>query len=171
MRHTCRPLLVGRRHACGVMLLGLLLMLMLTSIAVMAAAEVWSTTRQRERETELLFAGDQYLQAIRHYYYAAPPGQGRMLPARLENLLNDDRFPVPVRHLRRLYPDPITGSSDWGLVLINDRVAGVHSLSDAVPLKQAGFAATHAGFEAKQSYQEWVFLFVPPRTLRATPRK
>lgn len=148
------------------MLLGLLLMLMLSGIGLMAAVEVWSTTRQREQERELLFVGDQYQQAIRHYYFAAPPGQPRMLPARLEDLLGDDRYPVPVRHLRRLYPDPITGRNEWGVVRVNERIAGVHSLSEATPRKQAGFVPTQAALEAKPSYQDWIFQFLPPRTAR-----
>jgi type II secretory pathway pseudopilin PulG len=156
----------GRGRCSGVMLLGLLLMLMLSSIALLGAVEVWSTARQREQERQLLFAGKQYRQAIRHYYFAAPQGKGRALPARLQDLLGDDRFDVPVRHLRRLYPDPISGSGEWGLVLAGDRIAGVHSLSEAVPLKQSGFPSAQAGFEARQSYKEWVFVFMPPRNAR-----
>lgn len=156
----------SRTAGRGVMLLGLLLMLMLGSIALLAAAEVWTTTRQREQESELLFVGEQYRQAIRRYYFAAAAGQGRTLPARLQDLLVDDRFEVPVHHLRRLYPDPITGRDEWGLVLVGDRIAGVHSLSDAVPLKQSGFAPAQAGFEARQAYKEWVFLFTPARNAR-----
>jgi type II secretory pathway pseudopilin PulG len=154
------------RRAHGVMLLALLLMLMLGAIAAMAAAEGWATTRQREREQELLFVGSQYQQAIRHYYLASPRGRPRVLPAKLEDLLDDDRFPQPVQHLRRLYPDPITGSPEWGLVMRGDRIAGVYSLSQAQPLKQAGFDPADAAFEAKASYRDWVFLFVPPRATR-----
>jgi type II secretory pathway pseudopilin PulG len=150
----------------GLMLLGLMLMLMLASFALLGAAEVWSTTRQREQERELLFVGEQYRAAIRHYYFAAPPGRPRVFPARLEQLLEDDRYPVPVHHLRRLYPDPLTGTSDWGLVVVADRIAGVHSLSDAVPIKQTGFAAGQAAFENQTSYREWKFVFVPPRSGR-----
>ncbi len=159
----------ARREPCrtrGVMLLGLLLMLMLAAIAAMSAAEVWATTRQREREQELLFVGDQYRRAIRHYYYASPRGQARLLPAKLEDLLDDNRFPQPVRHLRRLYLDPITGSTEWGLVMRGDRIAGVYSMSQAQPLKQAGFDGANAAFEAKASYRDWVFLFMPPRATR-----
>jgi type II secretory pathway pseudopilin PulG len=148
------------------MLLGLLLMLMLTSIALLAAVDVWSTTRQREQERELLFVGEQYRQAIRHYYFATPSGQARVLPASLEVLLSDDRFPVPVHHLRRLYPDPITGRPEWGLVRVGDRISGVHSLSDHAPLKQTGFSPAQSSFEAKSSYQDWVFVFVPSRNAR-----
>ncbi|WP_372528016.1 type II secretion system protein [Piscinibacter sp.] len=159
----------ARREQCrtrGVMLLGLLLMLMLAAIAAMAAAEVWATTRQREREQELLFVGDQYRRAIRHYYYASPRGQARVLPAKLEDLLADNRFPQPVQHLRRLYPDPITDGAEWGLLMRGDRIAGVYSMSQAQPLKQTGFDGPNAGFETKSSYRDWVFLFLPPRATR-----
>lgn len=161
-----RPSAHYRRSRRGVMLLGLLLMLMLGSIVLMAAAEVWGTTRQREQERELMFVGEQYRQAIRRYYFAAPPGQPRVLPSRLDLLLADDRYPVPVRHLRRLYPDPMTGDVEWGLVLSNDRVAGVHSQSEQVPIKQTGFAAAQAAFETKSSYRDWLFVFQPPRSVR-----
>jgi type II secretory pathway pseudopilin PulG len=148
------------------MLLGLLLMLMLMAIAVLAAAQVWSTVRQREQEQELLFVGEQYRQAIRRYYYAAPSANARAFPPRLENLLVDDRFAVPMHHLRRLYPDPITGSAEWGLIQVGDRITGVHSLSTGVPLKQTGFAPAQSAFENKQSYQDWTFQFLPPRAAR-----
>ena len=156
----------AQRHERGLMLLGLLLMLMLSGIGLMAAVEVWSTTRQREQERELLFVGEQYQQAIRHYYFSAPPGKPRVLPARLEDLLGDDRYPVPVRHLRRLYLDPITGHSEWGVVRVDERIAGVHSLSEATPRKQAGFGPNQTALDAKPSYQDWVFQFLPPRTAR-----
>jgi type II secretory pathway pseudopilin PulG len=151
------------KHQRGVVLLALLLALALSGIGLMAAVDVWSVTRQREREKELLFVGDQYRQAIQRYYYGAPPGAGRVLPASLDVLLEDDRYPVPVHHLRRLYPDPITGSAEWGLVRAGERIAGVHSLSEAKPLKQAGFPAVYQFFADKTSYRDWLFAFVGAR--------
>ena len=151
------------RTARGIVLLALLLVLALSGIGLMAAVDVWSLTRQRERESELLFVGDQYRQAIQRYYYGAPPGGGRALPRSLESLLDDDRYPVPVHHLRRLYRDPITGSSDWGIVRAGDRIVGVYSTSEAQPLKQAGFPKGYQFFSDKSSYRDWVFAFVGPR--------
>ena len=147
----------------GVVLLALLLALALLGIGLMAAVDVWAVTRQREREQELLFVGDQYRQAIQRYYYAAPPGTARVLPASLNDLLEDDRYPVPVHHLRRPYPDPITGSPEWGLVRAGERIAAVYSLSEAKPLKQAGFPAAYQFFADKASYRDWVFAFVGAR--------
>lgn len=145
------------RHARGLVLLALLLALALGAIAVMTAVDVWSMTRQRAREQELLFVGDQYRQAIERYYLAAPPGAARVLPARFEDLLEDDRYPVPVRHLRRLYPDPMTGGADWGVVRSGGRIAGVYSLSEQPPVKQAEFAPRYQTFNGKSSYREWKF--------------
>lgn len=144
-------------HDRGVVLLTLLIALMLVSVGLMAAADVWSLTRQREREQELLFVGEQYRLAIQSYYFGGPPGARRELPASLADLLEDKRFPVPVRHLRRLYPDPITGSRDWGQVRIGDRIAGVHSLSEQAPIKQAGFAPAYEHFAGRTAYSQWVF--------------
>jgi type II secretory pathway pseudopilin PulG len=145
----------------GLMLIGLLILMFFTSVLALAGMEVWATARQREREAELLFVGEQYRQAIRHYYFTSAAGQARDLPARLEDLLADNRFPVQVQHLRRLYPDPITGSTEWGLVKRGDRIVGVHSLSENRPIKQAGFARGQANFEGRSAYKEWVFVFVP----------
>ncbi len=150
------------------MLLALLLTLMLVTVGLMAAADVWSVTLQREREQQLLFVGDQYRAAITHYYSTAPAGSPHVLPARLEDLLTDDRFPTPAHHLRRLYPDPMTGSTEWGTLLTaGDRIAGVYSLSERQPVKQADFDASHSTFADKASYRDWIFVVrLPFRVLQ-----
>lgn len=149
----------GVRHDGGVMLLALLISLALSGIALMGAVDVWTLQRQREREKQLLYAGDQYRQAIRRYYYAAPAGSPRTLPVSLKSLLEDDRYPIPVRHLRRLYPDPITGQAEWGQLRAGDRIFGVYSLSEALPVKQAGFSPADENFKGRLRYKEWVFSF------------
>ena len=145
------------RRADGIVLLALLIALTLGGIALMAAVDVWTLARQRGQEQELLFVGDQYRRAIQRYYFGAPAGTPRVLPARIEDLLEDDRYPMPVRHLRRAYRDPVTGSDEWGLLRLGDRVAGVYSLSQKEPIKQAGFAAGYQHFEGLKSYREWLF--------------
>lgn len=149
------------RRANGVVLLVLLIALALGGIALMAAVDVWSLARQRAQEQELLFVGNQYRQAIQRYYFGAPAGSPRSLPLSLANLLEDDRYPVPVRHLRRLYPDPITGSDDWGLLRVGDRLSGVHSLSEKQPVKQAEFPPGYRFFEGLKSYRDWSFAVSP----------
>jgi type II secretory pathway pseudopilin PulG len=147
------------RRQRGIVLMGLLLVMALGGIALMAAADSWTLQRQRERERQLLFAGDAYREAIRHYYFGAPRGTPRTLPKSLDVLLQDDRFPNPVHHLRRLYPDPISGQAEWGERRFGDFLVGVYSQSDLRPIKQAGFSAVDAGFEGKESYKEWAFDF------------
>lgn len=145
----------------GLILLVLLLAMMLAAIAAMAGAQSWATALKREREEQLMFVGDQYRMAIGHYYYASPRGGSPMLPAQLGDLLADPRFLQSVRHLRRMYPDPITGGSEWGLVKRGNGIAGIYSLSEASPLKQSSFDSAYAGFEQRKSYREWIFIFTP----------
>ena len=122
------------------------------------AGEVWETSAKREKEAELLFAGDQYRKAIERYFLS---GQ-RQYPRSLEDLLKDSRRPGTVRYLRRLYPDPLTGK-EWGLVKAPDGgILGVHSLSQERPLKVAGFRARDAAFEGAQKYSEWKFVHALP---------
>ncbi len=163
LRH---PLVRARRNgARGALLLGLLIALAIAGIGLLVALDVWAVTRQRQQEQELLFVGEQYRTAIQRYYYAAPKGTPRLLPATLKDLQEDDRFSVPVRHLRRLYPDPLTGAPQWGAVLQGSRIAGVYSLGKGVPLKQAGFTKSAENFAGKSSYREWAFVFLPPAPL------
>jgi type II secretory pathway pseudopilin PulG len=166
MRATClrshRFARAGQRPR-GIVLLALLVALALLAIGLMSAVDVWALSRQREREQELLFVGDQYRQAIRRYYSAAPGGAQRGYPPSIEVLLEDDRFPIPVRHLRRAYPDPITGKAEWGLLKAGDRILGVYSLSEAAPIKQAGFPPIYQIFKDATSYKDWVFAYVPRR--------
>jgi type II secretory pathway pseudopilin PulG len=150
-------------------LIGLLLVLALAGIWLMAAVDFWTLARQREREQQLLFAGDAYRQAIRQYYFGAPPGAPRTLPRSLEMLLDDDRYPKPVHHLRRLYPDPMTGDARWGERRLGDFIVGVYSLSEAPPIKKAGFSAADAGFEDKHSYKDWVFSFAEAPAVPSPP--
>jgi type II secretory pathway pseudopilin PulG len=145
----------------GVVLLALLIALALGGFAVMAAVDVWSVARQRGQEEELLFVGNQYRQAIQRYYVGAPPGTPRVLPNSLDDLIEDDRFPIPVRHLRRLYPDPITGSSEWGVLRAGSRISGVYSLSEKPTIKRDGFAPGYQQFSGASSYRGWLFAISP----------
>lgn len=120
-----------------------------------SAGQVWHTTAQREKEAELLFIGNQFRQAIGSYYMLTPDA-AKQYPVKLEDLLEDNRFPVPRRHLRQLYRDPITGSAQWGLVKAGDHIIGVHSLSTGIPLKTE-FQRRDAAFAGASRYDQWVF--------------
>jgi type II secretory pathway pseudopilin PulG len=152
---------------------GFTYMTVLFMVAIMAGGlalvgEVWSTSNAREREAELLHVGNEYRKAIERYYLTGPQ---RQYPKSLTDLLKDPRQPGTVRYLRKLYPDPITGNEEWGLVKSADGgFAGVHSLSEASPLKSAGFAVRDATFEGKSKYSEWQFVFAPAQPAAAKPK-
>ncbi|HJS77291.1 MAG TPA: type II secretion system protein [Burkholderiales bacterium] len=121
--------------------------------------EVWHTANVREKEAELLHIGNEYRKAIERYYLSGPV---RQYPKSLADLVKDPRHPGTVRHLRRLYPDPITGKDDWGLVKSADGgFAGVYSPSEDAPLKTGGFGVRDAALEGKTKYSEWQFVFAP----------
>jgi type II secretory pathway pseudopilin PulG len=146
----------GKSH--GFVYIGLLVGLVIIGIGLGAVSEVWTQSRQREREQELLFAGDQIRQAITLYYLASPPAN-RRFPMQLSELLEDVRTPdKPGRYLRKLYLDPITNSGNWGEVrLAGGQLVGVYSLADAEPIKSIGFALRDKDFIEKTRYSEWVF--------------
>ena len=146
-----------RRGDGGLVMLTLLIALALASIALLAGLDVWALERQRQNEEELLFVGNQYRLAIQRYYLA-----GRTFPASIDDLLEDKRFPVPLHHLRRAYPDPMTGNNDWQFLRDGDRIYGVYSSSDRVPLKRANFARQYAFFSKAETYADWKFFFPPP---------
>jgi type II secretory pathway pseudopilin PulG len=148
--------------------MALLFMLMLLSISAVAAAESWSMKRQREREAELIWVGDQYRQAVESYWRATP-GPRKALPARVEQLLNDDRFALPVHHLRRAYGDPLEDGRELEPLLRNNTLVGVHSTLQGTPVKQGGFPARYAGFAGAGSYDAWNFVFQPPALASLAP--
>lgn len=141
----------------GIAYIGLLLMIVIIGIVAGTAADVYQQARQRSRETELLWIGNQYRQAITSYLTSAQ-GSNQGYPQRLEDLLLDPRFPGIRRHLRKLYPDPMTGKPDWELIMApQGGIAGIKSRSTLTPLKQAGFRPQDALLENKATYAEWEF--------------
>jgi type II secretory pathway pseudopilin PulG len=143
---------------------GLLFAITILGLAVAAGGVLWSATIRRDRESQLLWVGGQYQRAIASYYLAGPPGL-RQLPASLADLLEDRRGPALVRHLRRLYADPMTGRGDWNLELSAEgAILGVRSRATGRPMKRARFEAGLEGFENAECYCDWAFRYVPPRS-------
>ena len=153
---------VGRGHhrrESGFTYLALLIAIAVAGIALAATGEVWSISRQREKERELIFIGDQFRQAIA-LYYLRTPGQTGKFPNRLEDLLEDRRYLTTQRYLRRIFRDPMTGKSDWGLIIAPEGgIMGVHSLSPATPIKAAGFRFEDRSFEGSARYSDWKFVY------------
>lgn len=65
-----------------------------------------------------------------------------------------DQWPYPDEQEE----DPMTGMTDWELVIQGSGIAGVHSASSLAPFKIGDFAEPYKTFENKLSYSEWVFL-------------
>jgi type II secretory pathway pseudopilin PulG len=128
--------------------------------------ETWETSARREKEAELLFIGNQYRRAI-GLYYLATPGPNKMYPRQIEDLLKDPRQPGTMRHLRKLFPDPMTGKEFVVIKGADGGVQGVASSSDVAPLKVAGFRVRDAIFESAQKYSEWKFIHTPPTAAAA----
>ncbi len=155
----------------GFTLLGLLFLIAGMGVAMAALGTMWHTVLQREKEQELLFVGDQYRRSIESFWNASPKGQER-LPKNFKELIQDPRFPNTVRHLRRLYQDPMTGSVEWGLLKEEGgAISGVYSLSESVPMKEKGFPSRYAEFEGKRSYREWQFRFKNSKSDTAADKK
>ena len=136
-------------------------------LAAGMAGQSWRSTVQKAREAELLWRGQQYQKAIGSYY-SVRQGQ-QMFPAKLEDLLRDPRFPHVVRHLRKLYNDPITGED---LKLVKDpseRIIGVRSSSDLEPFRKDGFPKALDKLKGKEAYNEWEFVFELPK--QKTPKR
>jgi type II secretory pathway pseudopilin PulG len=147
----------------GYTYIGLLILIAIMGATLATAGVVWHTHAQREREAELLFVGRQFAAAITLYYERTPIGQRQRFPARLEDLLDDRRWPTTTRHLRRVFVDPMTGKPEWGIVRAPDGgILGVHSLSREVPIQHANFGRPYDDFESAASYQDWRFVYVDP---------
>jgi type II secretory pathway pseudopilin PulG len=161
---------MAARREQGFVYAGLLVALVVMGIALAALGDAWHGIQRRERERELLFAGQQFRDALVQYYRQAPAGAPRY-PGQLEDLLRDPRVPGTRRYLRKIYVDPMTGSAEWGLVRGADgAIYGVHSLSNERPLKHAGFARVDQIFTQAETYADWVFMFSPGQAAPALPR-
>ena len=139
---------------------GWLLVLAMLTVASAGASVVvarWVDESSRLREQELLRVGNLYARALAAYRRASP-GSERRFPSELSQLLQDDRFVGTRRHLRELYPDPITGRLDW--VLVRDGrgdIEGLRSRSDAAPWARVPLQLVDTDLGPAQRYMDWIF--------------
>jgi type II secretory pathway pseudopilin PulG len=146
----------------GFSYIGILIFIALMGVALAGVGQFSSQISKREQEQELLFVGNQYRTAL-ELYYRHSSGTDRF-PQTLKDLLKDPRYPDTQRYLRRLYPDPITGKTDWGLMKnLNGEIIGVYSRSENEPLKKYGFIRANQNFEGATKYSDWVFMLPPDR--------
>ena len=146
----------------GFTFIGLMAIIAIMGVMLLAVGEVWHVARKREKEVELLFVGNQFQKAISAYYANTPAANKQQpYPTSLEDLLKDPRYPSTQRYLRKIYIDPISGSTEWGIVKNpNGGIFGIYSQSDEEPIKQSNFLLANMGFEGKTKYSEWVFMYV-----------
>jgi type II secretory pathway pseudopilin PulG len=152
-----------RRSNAGFTYLTLMLAIVVMGAVLGAAAEVWHTSVQREKERELLFVGNQFRVAIGLYYVSHAK-----YPRNLEDLIKDPLSPSTRRYLRKIYRDPVGGTNEWAVVRMGDGgIVGVHSLSEKKPIKVAGFGVTGNSFDGAVKYSDWVFAYRPRPTTTA----
>lgn len=92
----------------GFTLLAVILAIAVINIFLGVAVTSWTFVNQRDRESELIWRGEQYSRALQCFIEA----QG-MPPMELEEL-------VEANCIRRLYPDPMSASGEWRLLRVAD---------------------------------------------------
>ncbi len=95
-----------RRPDRGYVMIMLMLIVSILAIGLLVALPVWETQLRREKEEELIFRGNQYVEAVRLFQLKNP---GRF-PATLEEL-DEERF------IRKLFRDPMSPTGEWNVVL------------------------------------------------------
>jgi type II secretory pathway pseudopilin PulG len=90
----------------GYVLIILMFAVLVLGLGLLIATPVWQTELQRDKEEELIFRGNQYVEAVRIYVQKNP---GRY-PASLKELLDK-------KCIRRLYRDPFGRDGEWNVVL------------------------------------------------------
>jgi len=124
------------------------------SVMLAALGQQWGMASRRERDTELAFRGEQIRVALEAYAQVPVLEGQRRLPMDLRELLEDQRSGVTLHHLRRAWPDPVTGR-DWGLIRHqpDGGIKGVYSLSRRKPVRPPAGVA---------SYKDWRFEAATP---------
>ena len=144
----------------GFTFFGLMFVVTLIGLALTGASTVWQVQQQRYKEQQLLYIGKQYRDAIRSYYQASPGGL-RQYPRQFSELLRDPRYPTIKRHIRKLWPDPLTMDNNWGLIVdAQGGIAGIYSRAPGKPLMQPDLSDGEQESQPKKtkSYAEWKFV-------------
>lgn len=151
----------GRIREQGFSYVGLLVLVGILGAIFAATVTAGALMQRRATEEELLFIGKQFRNAFKSYYESTPRG-ANPYPRQLSDLLLDPRTSVSRRHLRQIFPDPLTGIAEWGTVAApGGGVMGVYSLSQDVPIKVSGFDLEFEHWGNKSRYSEWVSEYSP----------
>ncbi len=166
------------RAQAGYTYFGLLLAITVASLTVSAGASLLGNEVRRDKERDLMFAGDAIRRAIEQYHLKNQ-GNPEPFPKRLDSLIRDPNQPGVQRYLRKIYRDPMHDpeltdsgpmSGTWILILdANGQIVGVRSNSSREPLRKDGFPADYVAFRQARSYADWKFVAaggtpaMPPR--------
>ncbi|MGQ9496298.1 MAG: prepilin-type N-terminal cleavage/methylation domain-containing protein [Thermoanaerobaculaceae bacterium] len=157
---------------------GFTLVAVVVAMAVMAilmevAVQTVTFQRQREKEEELIFRGQQYVEAVRLFRAR----QGRF-PLTLKELAE-----VNPRVLRKVWVDPITGKNDWVPVFLGEEGGAGEETGGAAPVptpSSSGERQSEARgpiigvrsrscreaiklYEGRSRYCDWKFFFDPKK--------
>ncbi len=123
----CAPALrrEGNGAEKGFTFLAVLVMLFVVAVLLLEAAEPASVIMERQREAELVFRGEAYVEAIRLYQAE----HGGTYPTKLKQLV--EQGPQRHRYIRRLYRNPFDPEGKWGLL-----APGVTILKPKIPKQQ-----------------------------------
>jgi len=155
------------RSAAGFTYIAALFMVVVMGIMLGAVGQSVKVIMKREREKELIFRGLQYRDAIERWSKKGNVNAPTPL-LDLKNLLKDPRSAAGERHLRQLYPDPLTGK-EWRIIKDPQLgITGVASTSDDEPFKKDNFPEVIKDFKGKGKYSEWEFVLKKPATATGT---
>jgi type II secretory pathway pseudopilin PulG len=90
----------------GYILIILMVAVFIMAIGFLIATPIWKTQIQREKEEELIFRGNQYVEAVRLFQLKYPGG----FPKSFEELLEE-------KCLRKMFKDPMTKHGEWDVIL------------------------------------------------------
>ena len=145
-----------KRRACppaqgGFTYLWLLFVLAISAAGTAAVGELWTVQAQRSKELDLAFRGEAVVAALASYRAASPAGTP-CAPQGWEDLLQDQRSTVTLRHLRKPYANPFAANGEWEWVKdTQGRMLGVKSRPPASPIVTAPPAAGKAAVTADAS--------------------
>lgn len=153
-----RPIRLGDRRVSKGAAYLLALFAIACALAISAkVVELGALEDQKRAEQRLINVGLAYRTALESYARVTPAGQVTA-PREVKQLLQDDRFPGVVRHLRVEYTDPMVPSGK----MIPERdaqglIQAFRSDSGALPVMQVDLKELGAGFSGAKSYREWLF--------------
>jgi type II secretory pathway pseudopilin PulG len=143
----------------------LLVMVAILGMFAAGSLQLGSQMSRQDAEQALMDVGGEIQRALYSYSGTATTAGGGKAsenmakgPRTLEELLRDSRTPSTKRHLRQIYADPMTGSTQWGI--IKDPagfILGIYSKSSERPIKQTNFDSVQTHFEDAESYSKWIF--------------